>query len=84
MTPVGSSWITAKNRINLSAGSYDRAGNQLSLPPYGATYDAENRMTVLSATLSDAYDGEGHRVKKVNGDLTTRYLYDAFGKLAAE
>ena len=38
----------------------------------------------MSGTLAYAYDGEGHRVKKVNGSQTTRYLYDAFGKLAAE
>jgi RHS repeat-associated protein len=83
-TPTGSAWITPKNRINLSAGSYDRAGNQLSLPPYSAAYDADNRLTTMSSTLAYAYDGEGHRVKKVNGDLTTRYVYDALGKLAAE
>jgi hypothetical protein len=84
VTPTGSAWITPKNRINLSAGSYDRAGNQISLPPYSAAYDADNRLTTMSSTLAYAYDGEGHRVKKVNGSLATRYLYDAFGKLAAE
>jgi RHS repeat-associated protein len=84
VTPTGSAWITPKNRINLSAGSYDRAGNQISLPPYSAAYDADNRLTTMSSTLAYAYDGEGHRVKKVNGSLTTRYVYDALGKLAAE
>jgi YD repeat-containing protein len=84
VTPTGSAWITPKNRINLSAGSYDRAGNQISLPPYSAAYDADNRLTTMSGTLAYAYDGEGRRVKKVNESLTTRYVYDAFGKLAAE
>jgi RHS repeat-associated protein len=84
VTPTGSAWITPKNRINLSAGSYDRAGNQTSLPPYSAAYDADNRLTTMSGTLAYAYDGEGRRVTKVNGSLTTRFVYDAFGKLAAE
>ena len=84
VTPTGSAWITPKNRINLSAGSFDRAGNQISLPPYSATYDADNRLTTMSGTLAYAYDGEGRRVKKVNGKLATRYVYDAFGNLAAE
>jgi hypothetical protein len=45
VTPTGSAWITPKNRIKLSAGSYDRAGNQISLPPCSAAYDADNRLT---------------------------------------
>jgi hypothetical protein len=46
VTQTGSASISPKNRINLSAGSYDRAGNQISLPPYSAAYDADNRLTI--------------------------------------
>lgn len=71
---------------------HDLAGNQVTLPGGRAmTYDAENRMTLGSASsggitysASYAYDGEGRRVQKsVNGDTTT-YVYDRFGQMAAE
>ena len=87
VTPNGVAWITAKNRLALASGGYDRAGNQTRIPPYTVSYDADNHATALvngAATLSYAYDGRGRRVKKVNGSLTTVYVYDALGQLAAE
>jgi RHS repeat-associated protein len=84
VTPNGSTWITAKNRLNLSRGSYDRAGNLLAISGSVATYDAENRVSSLNPTFQYSYDGEGRRVKKVLGSATTQYVYDAFGQLAEE
>jgi YD repeat-containing protein len=30
------------------------------------------------------YDGDGHRIAKTTSSGTTNYIYDAFGRLAAE
>jgi RHS repeat-associated protein len=90
----------ADNRIVSAEYSYDNAGNLLcdpdhrcvqsgsSLTPY-YEYDAENRMKAAGATSVDGgaayiYDGDGHRVKKVKGAVTTVYVYDAAGQLVAE
>ena len=75
------------NRLN--AGGYDAVGNQTSLGSLQIGYDAGNRQTatqdgVYPATTY-AYDGNGQRVKKTEpGAGTTVYVYDAFGRLAAE
>ena len=95
MTPVslaqtGPSWYDpATNR--LSGTNYDASGNQTQFPESGATartasYDAENRLTTVAGTGSQAsyfYDGEGRRVKKVVG-TTTAYVYSSDGELMAE
>jgi RHS repeat-associated protein len=84
-TPTGLGNITAKNRLSDLIADYDRAGNQTKIGPYETvTYDAESRAKVMGPGLSYDYDGDGRRVKKVNGSLTTQYVYDAFGQLAAE
>jgi RHS repeat-associated protein len=79
----------ASNRLNMSGYSYDEAGNQTS-DPTGRTfnYDAENRL--VSSAPSNmvytyyTYDGEGRRVKKVTGTMTTVFVYNAQGQLIAE
>jgi RHS repeat-associated protein len=63
---------------------YDSAGNLTTYGTRTLTYDAENRQTSLSDGGSYEYDGEGRRVKKVADGVTTVYVYDAMGKLAAE
>ncbi len=89
-----SAYSATTNRI--AAGSYDGAGNLLSLAGVGAlSYDGENRLTSYDnnvASLQErgayAYDGLGQRVKRtttIGGTSeTTVYVYDAFGQLAAE
>ncbi len=94
-TPTATSaFSTTTNRI--AAGSYDGAGNLLSLAGVGAlSYDGENRLTAYDnnvASLQEqgayAYDGLGQRVKRtttIRGSSETMvYVYDAFGRLAAE
>ncbi len=94
-TPTATSaFSTTTNRI--AAGSYDGAGNLLSLTGVGAlSYDAENRLTAYDnnvASLQEqgayAYDGLGQRVKRTTtirgASETMVYVYDAFGRLAAE
>src|SRR5439155_26601715 len=74
--------------LNLPQGSFDLAGNQAQVNPYSLTYDAENRLTAVTSqsngSASYAYDGGGRRVTKAVGSLTTYYVYDARGSLAAE
>jgi RHS repeat-associated protein len=80
--------------------TYDSAGNQTAtMSGVSLGYDAENRQTSFAITGASQelydYDGEGRRVRHqhqtwVNGawttpsNSTTLYVYDAFGKLAAE
>jgi YD repeat-containing protein len=53
-----------------------------------STYDAENRQISVTdgvrTTTTYAYDGEGRRTKKTNQGVTTTFIYDAMGQLAAE
>ncbi|MGO9228611.1 MAG: RHS repeat domain-containing protein [Bryobacteraceae bacterium] len=80
--------------------AYDGAGNQVSTAQVGNlgtagstfTYDGENRL--LTGNVAGAggpifvYDGEGRRVEKIMGSgssaVTTTYIHDAEGELAAE
>ena len=70
-------------------GSYDAAGNMISDNFRSFAYDAENRQS--SATVPSngpattyAYDGHGHRIKKMSGTATTVYVYDVFQRLVGE
>jgi RHS repeat-associated protein len=87
-TPT-SNVYTASNRI--SGSNYDASGNQFAVNGDTATYDAENRLTTVTespamggGTETLVYDGSGQRVQKILPSGTTNYVYDAFGRLAAE
>ena len=85
LTPTNSgAFNTANNR--LFASGYDFAGNQTSdAQSRQFTYDAENRQLTLNSTAGQYfYDGDGHRVKKVTGSVTTVFVYNAMGQLSAE
>jgi len=79
--------------------AYDAAGNQTALSgasnPYlnldgTFSYDGENRLltATLATPVSYTYDGEGRRVQKTVGTgssaVTTTFVHDAMGNLAAE
>jgi len=68
--------------------SYDTAGNQTKYDGMTLEYDAEGRNTKARENNADyvtfAYDGEGRRVKKTSGGVTTYYIYNALGQMAAE
>ena len=88
MPTATTGFSSATNRLTLTGASYDNAGN-LTATPLGDTlaYDAENRLTgytLSSATTSYKYGPQGRRVQKVTPTTTETYVYDAFGKLAAE
>ena len=83
-----SNFSTSTNRLTLTGAGYDNAGN-LTATSLGETlaYDADNRLksyTLSSATTSYQYGPEGRRVQKATPTTTETYVYDAFGKLAAE
>jgi RHS repeat-associated protein len=72
-----------------SGFGYDPAGNVTGYAGRTLGYDVENRQIALQEGANAPvwnyfYDGEGRRVKKTGDGTTTVYVYDAFGKLAAE
>ena len=88
MPTATTNYSSATNRLTLNGSGYDSAGN-LTATSLGETlaYDADNRLisyTYSSATTSYKYGPEGRRVQKVTTTTTETYVYDAFGRLAAE
>lgn len=84
---------TSTNRLLKAEAQYDASGNQTFFNPFTLGYDAENRNTTVTSSGngngSFSYDGEGRRVKKIwtpsgGTAVTTYYVYDALGRLAAE
>lgn len=85
------------NRIERRAGSneqydYDKVGN-LTRDADGnrLVYDGENRQVqyfaasdLMSPAVTYVHDAEGRRVKRVAGNETTVFVYDAAGKMVAE
>ncbi|MCX6602802.1 MAG: hypothetical protein NTV52_04335 [Acidobacteria bacterium] len=62
------------DRTNLPTGVYDAAGNLANHRDLGAVgYDAENRMTQVTAgaVSNYRYDGEGRRVRRETGEWPT-------------
>jgi RHS repeat-associated protein len=89
LTPTSSNNFEASNRLSIPAG-YDYSGN-LTTDVTGRTftYDAENRQTGYNAGIASLnatyeYDGDGNRAKQVQNGVTTFFVYDVRGRLAAE
>jgi RHS repeat-associated protein len=91
-TPRSASNFDANNWLVIQNSTYDLAGNQTAIGGFGYSYDAENRVSVVTEpspatppSYRYIYDGEGRRVQKIaSGGPTTNYVYDATGTLAAE
>jgi RHS repeat-associated protein len=67
--------------------TYDNAGNLTSGDGMTYAYDAANRLKEVNAGALGqyGYDGDGARVKKVEGGLTTHYVRsNKFGRVAFE
>jgi RHS repeat-associated protein len=84
-----SAFNQGNNRIQLSGFGYDASGNLKSDPTTAANailYDAENHQVsyTKTGTTTYSYDGDGRRVKKVVGSVTTIFVYNAVGQLTAE
>jgi len=64
----------------LSSDGYDSNGNTVVSGSNGYVYDFENRLVKVNAgtpnEISITYDGDGNRVAKTVGGVTTRYLVD--------
>ena len=61
----------------LSVDTYDANGNTLTGSGSTFTYDFENRIkTANGGAVTIVYDGDGNRVAKTAGGVTTRYLVD--------
>lgn len=75
----------ATNNQLTTCYSYDAAGNLISNSPSTYKYDAENRLTTTGG-YTYYYDGDGNRVAKVNGSISTAYWRgptgDPFSKAA--
>jgi RHS repeat-associated protein len=89
LMPNSQSAYSTANNNRLAAATYDAAGNQQSYSTYAMTYDGESRQTQVydnasGSTFSYGYDGVGTRVSKTVAGVTTQYVHDAFGNLAAE
>jgi RHS repeat-associated protein len=60
----------------LSAETYDSNGNVTATGGKSFTYDAENHLVSMGATVTLQYDGDGNRVAKSVSGTMTRYLVD--------
>ena len=61
----------------MSADTYDANGNTLTSSGSSFTYDFEDRLkSANSGAVTVVYDGDGNRVAKTVGGVTTRYLID--------
>ncbi|HEV2706799.1 MAG TPA: RHS repeat-associated core domain-containing protein [Pyrinomonadaceae bacterium] len=64
----------ANDRLNTEA--YDANGNPVTSGGNSYAYDFENRLTEVGGGVRYVYDGDGNRVAKTVGGVTTRYLVD--------
>jgi RHS repeat-associated protein len=74
--PTASFYYDADDRI-LSTESYDANGNTTVSGSRTFTYDFANRLKSMNGgAVTLLYDGDGNRVAKTVGGVTTRYLVD--------
>ena len=87
-TVTSDAYNTLTNRLTSGNFGFDNNGNETTISPFTTTYDVENRQTgftsMSNGTAAYTYDGDGRRVTKTTGGVTTTYVYDAKGDLAAE
>jgi RHS repeat-associated protein len=73
--PTQNSTYDANDR--LISDTYDNNGNTIGSTGNSYAYDFENHLTSLnSGTVRYVYDGDGSRVAKTVGGVTTNYLVD--------
>jgi len=71
--PSQSSTFDANDRLN--SDTFDNNGNTTVANSNGYAYDFENRLTSLNnGAATFVYDGDGNRVGKTVGGVTTNYL----------
>jgi RHS repeat-associated protein len=72
------------NRITTSGFTYDSNGNLTNDTVHAYTFDAENKILKVDSTTAYAYDGEGHRVRKLLTGDNTRFVSGIGGQLVGE
>jgi RHS repeat-associated protein len=73
--PATTSTYDANDR--LTSDAYDPNGNTTASNGTAYQYDSENRLTSLNGgAVTYVYDGDGNRVARTSGGVTTRYLVD--------
>jgi RHS repeat-associated protein len=60
----------------LTSDTYDANGNTSVSNGHTYAYDYEDRLTGVDGAAGIVYDGDGNRVAKTAGGVTTRYLVD--------
>ena len=93
LTPTALTDFNSRSNRLTGLVAYDAAGN-LTRDRGGRSfrYDGDNRMVSfndpgpggISTSSIYAYDGEGRRVRKTTGGVTTTYVYNVLGQLVAE
>jgi RHS repeat-associated protein len=77
IAPVLSQSSTYDPNDRLTSDGYDNNGNTTAAGGNNYGYDFENHLTSLNnGAVSYVYDGDGNRVAKTVGGVTTRYLVD--------
>ena len=75
LVPSQSSTYDPNDR--LASDTYDNNGNTTAANGNSYAYDFENRLTSLNgSSVRYVYDGDGNRVAKTVGGVTTNYLVD--------
>lgn len=72
--PAGLSNYDTNDR--LTTDTYDANGNTLLSGGVSRTYDFENRLIEQGSNIQIVYDGDGNRISKTVGGVTTTYLVD--------
>jgi len=74
LSPVGGAFNADDE---LASETYDSNGNVLTSGGKAFSYDSENHLLSMNGgAVSLLYDGDGNRVAKTTGGVTTRYLVD--------
>jgi RHS repeat-associated protein len=77
IAPVPSQISTYDPNDRLTSDTYDNNGNTTAANGNSYSYDFENYLTRLnSGSVTYVYDGDGNRVAKTVGGVTTNYLVD--------
>lgn len=77
VAPVPAASYGYDKNDRLTSDIYDANGNTVGSGGHGYAYDSENRLTSLdSGAATFVYDGDGNRVAKTVGGVTTSFLVD--------
>jgi RHS repeat-associated protein len=76
VSPVPNQAPTFDANDRLESDTYDANGNIKISNGNGYNYDFENHLTSTNNGVTIVYDGDGNRVSKTAGGVTTNYLVD--------